>query len=194
MPIRTIDETPPMSCELGRARDTRLPEKPKRNALWFVAAVKSRMERSLAWDLKQQGHSYFLPMQRVAVRSGGKSKPGMRVLFPGYIFVLGGPVAKFAVVDSKKSYAIIDVPKSAQSRLIDELDALRRVSCVLRFDRFDRVLPGVECRFHSGPLAGLTGTIIDRKDKADGVVRVSLKVQMFGCSIFETTADQLETL
>jgi transcription termination/antitermination protein NusG len=134
---------------------------------WYAVYTQNRHEAKVEQALQRKGLEVFLPRITIASRRRDRRLFLQRPLFPGYIFVrtlltspeyheilrapgvvhllgLGGPVpVPETTVDSVK--AIVDSPQP--------------------FYPWPYLQPGNLVQVREGPLAGVVGTVIARKDK-----------------------------
>ncbi len=145
---------------------------------WWVAHTKARNEKSLAWDLLKRGTSYFLPMvEKVQIISGRKVK-SVLVLFVGYLFFCGSEDERYKAMTTNRIASAIDVPD--QDRLIKELSSLQRaMSGPKQLDPFPYLQVGQRCVVTAGPLRGVEGLLVRRKN----VDRLVLQVHVLGQAV-----------
>lgn len=157
---------------------------------WWVAHTKSRNEKALAWWLNKHGVGYFLPLSEKLHRSRGRKYTCMVPLFAGYVFFAGDAQQRQTALASNRIANVIEVVD--QSRLVRNLvqisDALGR-GVVL--DPHPYLKTGQSCRVTAGPLAGLEGIIVRKKEAA----RLVLQIDMLGqAASVEIDADTIEPL
>jgi len=166
--LKLSDNPPMLYPELPSLRDI-----PGR---WWVAHTKSRFEKTFAHDLCCRGISYFLPMVRRTIVSGGRRRQGLSPLFSGYAFFAGDEHARHAALATDRLCQVI--PATNQARLIDELCSIQRaLSGELKLDPYPWAAVGRRCRIVRGALRGLEGIVIHRED---GAMRLVLQVSMLG--------------
>src|SRR5215207_7994586 len=89
MPTLTIEQNPPPIAIRGYP-SSRLPKK-REGFEWYLACVKSRQEKKLAFELLGNGTSYYLPMEQYNAEAAGRRVRAFRLLFPGYLFFYATP-------------------------------------------------------------------------------------------------------
>lgn len=157
---------------------------------WWVAHTKSRNEKSLAWDLLKRGTSYFLPMiEKVRVLRGRKVKSIM-VLFSGYLFFCGSEDERYRAMTTNRIASTIEV--TDQDRLIKELSYIQTaMSGPKQLDPFAYLQAGRRCVVMAGPLKGIEGLLVRRKN----IDRLVLRVQVLGQAVStEIDASLLEVI
>ena len=157
---------------------------------WWVAHTKSRNEKALAWDLLKRDISYFLPMiEKIRAVRGRKVKSTV-VLFPGYVFLCGQEEDRYAAMTTNRIASTIDVVE--QGMLIQEMSSIRKaLSAPKQLDPFPYLRTGRKCVVTSGPLKGVEGLLVSRKN----VDRLVLRVHVLGRAVAtEIDASLLEVI
>jgi transcription antitermination factor NusG len=160
----TIDKIPP----------SRYPERPIDQAdyRWWIAKVKPRQEKQLAFDFIQNGVEYYLPIyKKVTCRPGTNKKRIFEVpMFPGYIcFAQEIPQNIFV---TGRVVNIIDIKN--QKKFVKELNAiyyaLEHNIYVEPLDDTFAIESQVEVV--SGPLKGVCGAVALIKNSKQLVIEV----------------------
>lgn len=145
---------------------------------WWVVHTKARNEKALAWDLLKRDISYFLPMVEKVSTSGGRSSKSMVVLFPGYVFLCGREDERYAAMTTNRIASTIDV--ADQDRIIKELAAIQKaLNAPKQLDPFPYLREGKSCVVTSGPLKGVEGRLVRRKN----INRLVLHVHVLGQAV-----------
>lgn len=157
---------------------------------WWVAHVKPRQEKALAWDVLRSGGQYFLPMYEVTRRSRGRRWQSVLPLFAGYLFLCGDDEDRIRALQTNRIANVIPVVE--QSRFIVELSGIQKLlASKLAIDPYPSLHKGAACRIRSGPLAGLEGHVERRK----GQTRFTVNVTILGQgAMVELDADLIEPI
>ena len=157
---------------------------------WWVAHTKSRNEKALAWDLLKRKISYFLPMIDKTRTVRGRKITTTVVLFPGYIFLCGQEEDRYAAMTTNRIASTIDVID--QGRLIQEMSSIQKaLSAPKQLDPFPYLRTGRKCVVKAGPLKGVEGLLVSRKN----VDRLVLQVHVLGQAVAtEIDASLLEVI
>jgi transcriptional antiterminator RfaH len=130
---------------------------------WWLVHTKSRCEKALAADLDRHGIGYFLPLARRRRLHGGRRVEVLMPLFPSYLFLSGGGDERYETLMTHRVAQIIEVVN--QERLKDELRQVHRVMLSHEpVDLYPGLQQGQRCRVTGGPLAGLEGVVLRRRD------------------------------
>ena len=157
---------------------------------WWVAHTKARNEKSLAWDLLKKGTSYFLPMVEKVRALRGRKVKSIMVLFPGYLFFCGSEDDRYRAMTTNRIASTIEV--TDQDRLIKELSYIQTaMSGPKQLDPFAYLQAGRRCVVMAGPLKGIEGLLVRRKN----IDRLVLRVQVLGQAVStEIDASLLEVI
>jgi transcription antitermination factor NusG len=128
------------------------------SAPWVALQVRPRMEKTTAQHLEFRGYEYFLPLRRSADSTESREETP---LFPGYVFP---GVTRIVAFGGMPAY--IDE---------GEIEAIRRAlasgQAVWPVASFE---PGTPVFIETGPLGGLSGTVLGMNDKHYLIVSISL--------------------
>jgi transcription antitermination factor NusG len=130
---------------------------------WLVFYTLSRREKDLMRKLEAAGIAFYSPMIPRRLRSaGGRTRQSFVPLFPGYVFS--------RVDDEQRRVALATntiarwIPVGEPRMLVDDLRAIKLLVDTERpLSPEARLEPGQPVRVRSGPLAGLEGTVIQRR-------------------------------
>jgi len=142
---------------------------------WYAACTTPRHEKKVALQMEGSQIQHFLPLYRSVRRWKDRRKQLDLPLFPGYIFV------RFALRDRLQ---ILRLPGVVQlvgfsgkpAPLPDvEIESLRSgLNGNLRLEPHPYLKLGKKVRVHSGPLAGMEGIMVRRKEKFRVVLSIHL--------------------
>jgi transcriptional antiterminator RfaH len=138
---------------------------------WWAIHAKPRQEKSLARYLHSAGLEYYLPLSPRRSRIRGRIVTAHIPLFAGYVFLRADRNERVLALASNRIVRTLEVPD--QARLWHDL---RQIHTLLAsgapITPEARLAPGDEVEVTSGPLAGLSGTIIRTASGRRFVVRV----------------------
>ena len=156
---------------------------------WWAAYTKPRFEKAFAWDLFSHGIGYFLPMREKIIFSGARKRRLMVPLFTSYVFFCGTESERYTALTTNRLCQTIDIVD--QDGLIEELVSIEKALLSKAvIDQYPRLPIGSRCRIVSGPMMGIEGVIIERKDAK---ARMVLEVAILGQgAVVEIDADILE--
>jgi transcription antitermination factor NusG len=161
--MKRVNENPP----------ARFPERPidQAGAPWWIAKVRPRQEKALAFDLVRNNIEYYLPMVVHVTRRRDNNKPRKSVLplFPGYMSFCGGDPEARGIYRTGRVVSVI--PIKYQERFVHELTQVyQAIETGVTLDPVTALYsPGARVAVVTGPLRGLTG-VITRIQDADRLV------------------------
>lgn len=145
--------------------------------VWWVAQTRPRQEKALARDLIDVQVPYFSPSTPRRNRVRGRIVESHIPLFPGYVFIRGTAAERNRVRTSRRVVRMLDV--ADQATLGDDL---RQVRCLtgtgLPLEPASAV-QGSRVRIRSGPMAGLTGSVL----RSAGRQRFVVSVEFLGAGV-----------
>jgi transcription termination/antitermination protein NusG len=157
---------------------------------WYVIHTYSRHETKVEGNLHNLGLETFVP--RITVRSRRRDRFRLLEvpLFPGYIFVhadLGTPV----YYDILKNTGVVSI--LGNKRLCTPVPAetvfslKKMVASDLTLDSWSRLVKGRRVTIVDGPLAGVTGVILRKKN---GQRRLVVAVDLLGRAVAADLAEE----
>jgi len=159
-------------------------------AVW----TRSRHEKVVTDHLVGKDIEVFLPL--VTVPSTRRDRRVMVDVpaFPCYLFVHLDRVDGSRIYDVKTTRGVVRIlgPSPTDYSIVpdDQIEAVRTlVMSRLRVDPFPYLKVGARVRVRSGPLKGLEGTLVRKKNRLRVVVSVHLLCQSVAA---EVSADQIE--
>lgn len=178
MPTLTAEQNPPPLAIRGRPAE-RLP-KQKEGHQWYLACVKSRQEKKLAFTLLDNATSYYLPMEGYQAESARYRVQAFRLLFPGYLFFYATPEERVFVREVVKRSMYSLIPVQDEWLLRKQLRQLLKATALLDYADFSKYQAGRVVQFFDGPLVGLSGGVIERR----GESYIQLRVPFLGAANF----------
>lgn len=155
---------------------------------WMALRTKSRQEKAVAKCITAMQGECYLPLLNKARVHRGQAYRSMMPAFPGYVFYVGQRDDLYVPALSRRVCQILDIPD--QAGFLQELDYVRRVlesASPVKLHPF--AINGRRCRIYRGPLTGVEGVVIGRKDD----VRLVLQVDIVGQGVsVEIDVDLLE--
>jgi transcription antitermination factor NusG len=130
---------------------------------WWVLHTRSRHEKCVAATFDRRGISYYLPLVTNQRTYGRKIVRFSVPLFPGYLFLCG--TANDVEVAWKTNHVARVIHVEDQDRLCRELrDICRVVESGQPVDLYPSLKRGQRCWVKSGPLRGVEGVVVRRRN------------------------------
>ncbi|MBD3422603.1 MAG: hypothetical protein GF398_21010 [Chitinivibrionales bacterium] len=157
----------------------RFPQRPLQEAegVWWVAKLKPRQEKLMAFDLIENETEFYLPLYTKTIRRRDNNKPRKTVLplFPGYICFCCRKGLEHSLYGTRRVVNL--VPVRHQKRFIEEMGQIyRSLEQGAPLEPLYQFFEGDEVRVVSGPLRGIHGVII----KAQNNHKLVLSVEGLG--------------
>jgi transcriptional antiterminator NusG len=152
--MKRVDENPP-----ARHPDCPIQE---RETPWWVAKIKPRQEKAIAFDFINLAIEYYLPLYTKVVRRKDNNKPRKSVLplFPGYISFCAD---KRRLRDALRTNRVVNIIEIRhQKRFVDELSQIYFAleKGVVLEPLVDVYPEGMRVIVVAGPLRGIRGVIV----------------------------------
>ena len=134
------------------------------NKVWYLVHCKPNGEQMAFRNLKNQGFSTFLPLQKLTNRKGLGFQTRVRPLFPGYMFVAQNPDAgQWRKINSTRGVARLvcfaadptPLPRIIMNQLLERCDANGV------FQQSVNLVTGDNVKISRGPFSGMIGKIIE---------------------------------
>lgn len=157
---------------------------------WHVIHARPRSEKSLARRLHRRSLPFYLPLHEQRRVYQRRKVTSHCPLFPGYLFVLS---EEDRLIEWWHDREVVNVLRVAdQLRIWDELASLRRVlTSGVPVTREERLQPGMRARITAGPLQGLEGQVVAKRNGLKFAIKVASLLQ--GASV-EIDSDSIEAL
>ena len=138
---------------------------------WWVVHTRPRAEKALARKLLARNLSYYLPFHRRQWRSRGRWLCSLLPLFPGYLFLQGDHQTRLNALETNLVASVL--PVADQAKLHDDLLRVERmIAAGVPLSPEERLEPGTRVEITSGPLAGMTGTVLRRGKQLKFLIEV----------------------
>ncbi len=142
---------------------------------WFAFRVRPRHEKTVALQLREKREECFLPLVRHARSWANRASHVDLPLIPGYVFCRS---YRFTLLPILKTAGVIDVVRVGRNPAPipnDEISALERaIQAALVIEPCAYFEVGQKVEIRRGPLTGVSGTVIERRNTKHLVLSVSL--------------------
>ena len=163
---------------MGKIQDSTDSLKP--SAAWFALYVRHRHEKAVAQAISGKGLEVFLPVYMTAHRWKDRMKNLILPLFPNYVFILAAPDQRHFVLSTPGIYDFVRLSGVPAPIPAEEIEAVRQaVSHGLNAEPHPFLKSGDCVRVKSGPLGGLEGVLVRKKN----FYRLVLSVELLAKSI-----------
>jgi transcription antitermination factor NusG len=150
-------------------------ETPEANPGWYAIYTRHQHEKMVARLLSDKGFEIFLPTQTVARRWKNRTKELSLPLFPCYIFLWGTLKRRLEIVTTPGFHSFVGFGDQPVTISQEEIDAVRHaLMSGARVEPCPFLRYGDKVRISSGPLEGIEGILIRKKNSYRLVLSVEL--------------------
>ena len=156
----------------------------ERLSRWFAVYTTPRHEKSVARQFEVRQIEAFLPLYR-SVR---RWKNGCRVnvdypLFPNYVFASLERHEYTRVLQTPGVLSLVGSGREPAPLASSEIESLRSGLPLREFEPHPYLVAGDRVRIHSGPLAGMVGVLVRKKNNLRVVLTLNLIMQSVAVEI-----------
>jgi transcription antitermination factor NusG len=158
---------------------------------WYALYTRHQHEKIVAQTLLGKGFEIFLPLQTVPRRWKDRTKMLSLPLFPCYVFLRGGLERWAQIITTPGVFSLVGFGDRPTAIPEAEIEALRRVEacCVLEPHPFLRC--GDLVRVISGPLEGIQGILVRKKNQFRLVLSVELLEKSAAVEVDVATVERM---
>ena len=151
---------------------------------WFAAYTTPRHEKAVVRQLGVRHIETFLPLYTSIRRwRNGCQVPVEQPLFPGYVFVHIPRLHSVKVLQVPGVVSLVGSGREPSPLPSDEIDALRAGLPQRCFEPYPYLAAGDKVRIVDGPLTGMTGVLLRRKNHFRVVLTLDLIMQSVAVEI-----------
>ena len=143
---------------------------------WWVRYTKARHEKALARQLMGYEIPFCLPLVDKTSACRGRRIHTLVPLFPGYVFLFGSDEERIVSLTTNHISRVLDVPDPEGLRA-DLRQVRQLIEAKVPLTPESRLAPGDRVRVRSGPMAGIEGTVLDRRGCVRLVVAINFLQQ-----------------
>ena len=159
---------------------------------WYAAYTSPRHEKKIAQQMQENRIECFLPLYRSVRRWKDRRKQLDLPLFPGYIFVHIALKDRLQVLQLPGVVQFISFSGKPAVVPDVEIEALSKgLSGGLHAQPHPYLKIGKRVRVHSGPLSGVEGILVRRKDKFRIVLSIHLIQRSVAVEVDESEVEPL---
>ncbi|HEV2348436.1 MAG TPA: UpxY family transcription antiterminator [Terriglobia bacterium] len=142
---------------------------------WYAIYTRHQHEKTVARLLSDKGFEIFLPVQTVARRWKDRTKELSLPLFPCYIFLWGTLRRRIEIVTTPGFHSFVGFGDQPVTISPEEIEAVRQaLTSGSRVEPCPFLRYGDKVRISSGPLEGIEGILVRKKNSCRLVLSVEL--------------------
>jgi len=158
---------------------------------WHVLFTRHQHEKVVAHILSGKGFEVFLPLYWSIHRWKDRNKQVCLPLFPSYVFLRGGLWRRLDILTTPGVHFVVasggrfaDIPE-------EEINAVRKMVEIARVEPHPFVKCGDRVRVKYGPLTGVEGILIRKRDQFRLVVSVEILGRSVAADIDASSVERL---
>jgi transcription antitermination factor NusG len=156
------------------------------NARWYALYTSPRHEKCVAQQIEQHRIACFLPLYRSVRRWKDRRKELDLALFPGYVFVHMPIENRLQILRLPGAVRLVTFNGQPAALPEDEIETLRnRLSGSRTLEPHPYLRVGRRVRVRSGPMLGLEGIMVRRKDRCRVVFSIDLIMRSMAVEVDE---------
>jgi len=161
-------------------------------ASWYALYTRHQHEKMVHQILTNKGFNTFLPLYATIHNWKDRAKALTLPLFPCYVFLKGGIERRLDILTTPGIYGLVSSAGQPDAIPESEIDAIRRVvESGIRVEAHPFLKCGNWVRVKSGPLAGIEGILVRKRNMS----RLVLSVAILGtAAAIEVGAFQVEAI
>jgi transcription antitermination factor NusG len=159
---------------------------------WYALYTRHQHEKIVDQILTNKGFNTFLPLYATVHSWKDRTKALTLPLFPCYVFLKGGIERRLAILTTPGVYGLVSSAGQPDAIPDNEIEAIKRVvESGTRVEAHPYLKCGNWVRVKSGPLAGIEGILVRKRNMS----RLVLSVAILGtAAAIEVGAFQVEAI
>jgi transcription antitermination factor NusG len=154
---------------------------------WYAAYTRANHEKHVAEQFSRRSVEHFLPLYQTVRRWKDRRKKLQLALFPSYVFVRLSLHDRLQVLQVPGVAKLVGFNGTPTALPHEEIESLRAsLEGGVRAEPHPFMTSGRRVRVKYGPLAGMTGILVKKKNKTRFVVSVELIQRAMAIEIEET--------
>jgi transcription antitermination factor NusG len=151
---------------------------------WYAAYTCSRHEKHVSRQLRERQIDCFLPVYSSVRRWKDRRKEVEFPLFPGYVFVHIGEAERLRVLQVSSVVHLVSFNGRPAPLQDHEIESLRNgIANGICPEPYPYLKVGRRVRVKYGPLAGIEGFLVRRKDKFRVVISIDLIMRSIAAEV-----------
>ena len=142
---------------------------------WHALYTRHQHEKSVAQFLSRQGHEVFLPLVCSTHQWRDRAKELWLPLFPGYVFIRGGFDRQLQILSTPGMINVVGWAGHPAIIPQTQIDTVRQmIESALQVEPHPFLQCGDRVRVETGPLRGIEGVLVRKKNDFRLVVSVEI--------------------
>lgn len=173
------------------AAESGIPEGALADSAWYALYTRHQHEKTVARVLSSKGFEIFLPLYAAAHRWKDRTKQLSLPLFPCYVFLRGDAHRRIDILTTPGVHSLVGSEGRPAPILQSEIDAIRQmVESRMHVEPHPFLHCGDWIRVKSGPLEGIEGILVRKKNLFRLVVSVELLQKSVAVEVDVSTVER----
>jgi transcription antitermination factor NusG len=160
---------------------------------WYALHTRHQHEKLVARSLVCKGFEIFLPQYTVVRRWSDRAKQLSLPLFPCYVFVRGGLDKRLAILTTPGVHGFVGFAGRAAAIPEQEIDAVRKAAQSATIEPHPFLKCGDRVRVTSGPLEGVEGVLVRKKNSLRLVLSLELLARSAAVEVDASAVERVRT-
>jgi len=171
------------------------PAHPDGNHAWHALYARHQHEKAVAHILSSKGFEVFLPLYWTVHRWKDRDKQLWLPLFPCYVFFKGGLSRQLDILTTPGVHSVVASAGSVAHIPEEEINAVRQMveRSSTRLEPHPFIKFGDHVRVKSGPLTGLEGILIRKRNQFRLVVSVEILGRSAAAEVDVSTVERVSS-
>lgn len=163
------------------------------NCAWYALYTRHQHEKTVVHLLASKGFETFLPLQTVTRRWKDRTKVLSLPLFPCYVFLRGELHRWVQIENTPGLFSLVRSAGRPAAISEAEIEALRRVEALRALEPHPYLQYGDRVRVVSGPLEGIEGILVRKKNQLRLVLSVELLEKSAAVEVDASAVERIVT-
>jgi transcription antitermination factor NusG len=151
---------------------------------WYALYTRHQHEKTVADILSRKGFEVFLPLYSVVHRWKDRNKQLSLPLYPGYVFLHDDLERRLPILVTPGVHSIVGTAGAPEPIPDSEIHAVKRViESSLAVEPYPYLQCGDRVRVQSGPLEGIEGVLVRKKNAYRLVLTVEILMKSVAVEI-----------
>ena len=160
---------------------------------WYALHTRHQHEKLVARSLVCKGFEIFLPQYNVVRKWSDRTKQITLPLFPCYVFVRGGLAKRLAVLTTPGVHGFVGFAGHAAPIPENEIEAVRKAAQNATIEPHPFLKCGDRVRVISGPLEGVEGVLVRKKNSFRLVLSLELLARSAAVEVDASAVERVRT-
>ncbi len=154
-------------------------------AKWYAVYTCVRHEKKVAEQMERRRMQGFVPLYRATHRWKDRRKEVVLALFPGYVFVHLALQDRLRVLEIPGVVSLVGSQDKPTPLAAEEIEPFRRAAGSVPMEPHPYLRTGLRVRLRRGPMVGLEGILLRRKEGLRLVVSIEILMRSVAVEVDE---------